>query len=227
MDGPGQRAVRPTSTGASGPPKDSPVYQVKVISGVSGHATRASATVEDEGPDERGGGLYPSESGVLDAVRVDRYAAQATGRRQPIVLVAVGVLVFLGLSAIVGGAGLTFGGWIVDDFPADWLDRLPLIDSWLLPGLVLGIGFGLGSLVTAYGVLAQPRWPWLRSLLRWTGHHWSWAATIALGLGQVAWIALELIYLPGWSWLHVVYGVTGFVLVLLPLLPVVSSHLRE
>ncbi len=33
--------------------------------------------------------------------------------------------------------------------PHRWLDRIPVIDSWLVPGFVLGVGFGVGSLVTA------------------------------------------------------------------------------
>ncbi|MEV8515448.1 hypothetical protein [Dactylosporangium sp. NPDC051484] len=150
----------------------------------------------------------------------------ATGHRPRSVLVTVALLVFLGLSAVPSGIDLALGGWIADSFPADWLDRLPLIDSWLLPGLVLGTGFGVGSLVTAYGLVARPDWPWLARALRWTGHHWSWSATIALGLGQVAWIALQLIYLPGWSWLHLVYGGTGVALAALPLLPVERAYLR-
>ncbi|MDQ7908532.1 hypothetical protein RB614_28780 [Phytohabitans sp. ZYX-F-186] len=141
-------------------------------------------------------------------------------------LATVVLLVFLGISALPSGVDLTLGGWIAGSFPADWLDRLPLIDSWLIPGLVLGIGFGVGSLVTAYGMATGRGWPWLDRAVRWTGRHWSWSATIALGLGQVAWIALELIYLPGWSLLHVVYGGTGAALAVLPLLPAERAYLR-
>lgn len=83
----------------------------------------------------------------------------------------------------------------------------------------------MGSLVTAYGTAARQDWPRLTRALGWTGHHWSWSATIALGLGQMAWIALELIYLPRWSWLHVVYGATGAALAV-PLLPVKNAYLR-
>ncbi|WP_432840071.1 hypothetical protein [Dactylosporangium sp. CA-092794] len=150
----------------------------------------------------------------------------AVVRRPRPVTVTVGLLVFLALSAVAGGIGLIDGG-ISDQFPADWLDRLPLIDSWLIPGLVLGVGFGLGSFVAAYGMLTLRGGPRPAAALRWTGHHWSWSATIALGVGQVVWIALELIYLPGWSWLQVIYGGIGVALAVLPLLPAVSAHLRR
>jgi len=44
---------------------------------------------------------------------------------------------------------------------------------------------------------------------RWTAHHWSSGPPSRWGLGQVAWIAMELIYLPEQSWLQAVNGTTG------------------
>lgn len=79
-----------------------------------------------------------------------------------------------------------------------------------MPGLVLGVGFGLGSLVTAYGMLRRYRW--------------SWIATLLIGLGHVVWIALELIYLPEPSALQVVYGAVGAALLLLPWHPAVRGY---
>ncbi|MGH3737708.1 MAG: hypothetical protein ACRDT6_19160 [Micromonosporaceae bacterium] len=42
----------------------------------------------------------------------------------------------------------------------------------------------------------------------------------------MAWIGLELIYLPDTSWPQAVYGGTGVALVLLPMLPCVRADLR-
>ena len=136
-----------------------------------------------------------------------------------------GVLVFLGLTATGGGFALTFGPWDEATPPPEWLDRIPVIDSWVVPGLVLGIGFGLGSLVTAYGMARTPEWPWLAWAQRLTGRHWSWLACTALGLGQLTWIGLEVIYLPENSGLEVVYAVTGATLVVLALSRPVRSDL--
>lgn len=146
-----------------------------------------------------------------------------TGHRPTSVLATIGVLLFLGISAVAGAAALLLG---VGAPPGDWLDQVPVVDSWTVPGLVLGIGFGLGSLVTAYGLLRRPGWPWLGFVQRVTGHHWSWAATILIGLGQVCWIARELVYLPGLSALQVVYGGVGLALVLLPMQAPVRTYLR-
>lgn len=148
----------------------------------------------------------------------------ATRHRPAPVLTTIGVLVFLGITAMAGGGALVFNLGAAP--PGDWLDRIPLIDSWLVPGLVLGVGFGLGSLVAAYGVLRKPRWRWAGFVERLTRYHWSWMTTVLIGLGHVAWIALELTYLPELSVLQVVYGGVGVALVLLPLLTPVRTYLR-
>jgi hypothetical protein len=152
-------------------------------------------------------------------------AGRSTARRPKLVLATVAVLIFLGVSAVAGGVALTFGVPATARPPDTWLRALPFIDSWTIPGLVLGVGFGLGSLVTAYGVLRHPRWTGLASLERVAAHHWSWIATIALGAGQIVWISLELIYLPGLSFLEFLYGCVGVTLVLLAMTPPISRHL--
>jgi hypothetical protein len=52
---------------------------------------------------------------------------------------------------------------------------------------------------------------------RLTGYHWAWAATIAVGVGQVAWIVCELFMLPEVSWLQALYGPLGLALAITPL----------
>jgi hypothetical protein len=152
------------------------------------------------------------------------YASKAARHRQPAVLSMIGVLAFLGFSALGGGVAMVAGGGLTP--PTAWLDEIPVVDSWVVPGLVLGIGFGLGSMITAYGVLRKPRWPWLGLVERLTRHHWSWLATILIGLGHIAWITLELIYLPELSALQAVYGGVGAALLVLPMLRPVREYLR-
>jgi len=144
-------------------------------------------------------------------------------RRPAIVWTFAVVLIFLGLSAIGGGIAMLSGGAP----PDNWLDDIPLITTWTVPGLVLGLVFGAGSLITAYGVILRPSWGWLSGVERLTGQHWSWLAGLLLGLGQVVWIGLELVYLPETSLLQVLYGTTGLVLVLVPMLPAVRRHLTR
>lgn len=62
----------------------------------------------------------------------------------------------------------------------------------MLPGLVLALGFGVGGLASAIGMLR--RRGHLRLVEVRTGHHWSWSLTIALGVGLLFWIFLEVLY---------------------------------
>jgi len=133
------------------------------------------------------------------------------------------VLTFLGVTAVAGGLAMVSGAGGAAP-PREWLNGIPFIDGWLLPGLVLGLGFGIGSLLTAYGLLRQPTWRALRPVEAATGHRWPWLATVLLGLAQIVWISLEVGYLPELSILQAVYGVVGFALLLLPLTPSVRRY---
>jgi hypothetical protein len=146
-----------------------------------------------------------------------------TGGTPRPVIAMIGVLWFLGITASAGGAALILGA---AQPPTDWLDGIPVVDSWTVPGLVLGLGFGLGALLVGYGAWRRPRWHPLTPIERLTGHHWAWAGTLLLGLGHVAWILLELVYLPQPSMLQAVYGAVGLALLALPMLPAVRGYLR-
>ncbi|HEX5201247.1 MAG TPA: hypothetical protein VFW27_15050 [Actinoplanes sp.] len=143
------------------------------------------------------------------------------GRRPAVVIVTVAVLVFLGVTAAAGGAAMLLGFTP----PDEWLDAVPMISSWTAPGMILAVGFGAGALTTAYGVVRRPRVHVLRSVERAVGEHWSWLATILLGLGLIMWIALEVVYLPQTSFLQFAYAVVGLVLLVLPLHPRLRADL--
>lgn len=147
-----------------------------------------------------------------------------TERRPLSATAAVVVLVFLGLSAVPSGAVMLVYG--TEMFPASWVDDFALIDSLVLPGLTLLVGFGLGSLLTAYGVWRRPRWAALRGLERATGHHWSWLALLLIGVGHAVWIGLEYAYLGAGSFLQPTYGVVALLLIGLALTPAVRRWLR-
>jgi hypothetical protein len=142
------------------------------------------------------------------------------------VVVILTLLIALGMGAVGGGWAMTFGIEGESIMSDEYLDALPLVDSWVIPGLVLLIGFGLGSLLAAYGVWRRPRWSWLAGLEQITGHHWSWLATILIGAGQVVWITLELVSIP-FSVLMAVFGPLGLALALLPLTPSARLYLKR
>jgi len=144
-------------------------------------------------------------------------------RRPGVVIVTVAALVFLGVTAVAGGGAMLLGRTP----PDAWLDGVPMISSWTVPGLILTAGFGVGALTTAYGVVRRPRWRLLRPVEVAVGEHWSWLATILLGLGLTMWIALEVVYLPQTSLLQVVYAGVGIVLLVLSLHPRLRDGLAD
>jgi hypothetical protein len=143
--------------------------------------------------------------------------------RPATVRTAVVLLGFLGVTAIGGGLAMISGLEGVTP-PDEWLDRLPLITNWVVPGMILMVGFGIGSLITLAGILRRPRWRVLSWIETSTGHHWSWLATIAIGFGQAMWIAIELVSIP-FSPLMAIYGPLGLALFGLSLTASMRRHL--
>ena len=100
----------------------------------------------------------------------------------------VGLLVLLGLMALAGGIALVAKpDGSVMHLPTSYLDGSPFPD-FLIPGLILGTLFGVGSFVVA--VMALRAWriaPFL---------------AFAFGCGQMIWITVELAIIKEVSFLH-------------------------
>jgi small-conductance mechanosensitive channel len=105
--------------------------------------------------------------------------------------------VFLGLTALGGGIEMLVWRHGGTYLPAERLDKIPFIDSYLLPGLILAGLFGLGSLVSAYGMLRTPTWRRFEPLQRRTRMHWSWTTAVAFGVAFTLWLTVELLLLGG------------------------------
>lgn len=126
-------------------------------------------------------------------------------------LYIVGAVV-LGLSALLGGFMLVMDpSGAALSIPLDYLEGSPFTD-YLIPGIILFVAFGIGSFVVLYAIY--------RRLV------WAWYGAVSLGLGQVIWIAVEMLIMGELQLLHVVYGLLGLVLVGLALLPSVRTELR-
>jgi hypothetical protein len=113
-------------------------------------------------------------------------------RRPASVVATTAVLLFLGLTALGGGIELILyrhGGTFVD---AAWLELIPF-NTFLVPGLILAGGFGIGSLLAGIGMWRRMRWSAVEPIELATGYHWSWSLTIALGVGFAGWVASDIL----------------------------------
>jgi hypothetical protein len=145
--------------------------------------------------------------------------------RPPSLRWLLGGLAFLGVSALFGGVvlvGSPSGAWL--HIPLSVLRYSPFHD-FLIPGLILGLVFGLGSFFAALALWLRPEWRIGTALTRSTGEHWAWSAAVALGLGQIIWIVTQILMVRGIDGLQVLYGSLGVLIVVLAFQPGLRRHL--
>lgn len=137
----------------------------------------------------------------------------------------IGCLMFLGVSALFGGfllVGNPSGAWL--HMPL-WVLQYSPFSDFLIPGLILGTVFGLGSLGAVLALWRRPAWPPGTALTRFTGMHWAWSAAVAVGLGQIIWITTQILMVRGVDGLQALYGSLGVLIVVLACLPGVRRYL--
>ena len=117
---------------------------------------------------------------------------ESSPKKKKALATGLGVLqVFIGLGAVVGGLALVLepsGSNI--GVPHEMLKSTPF-STFLVPGIVLLIVNGLGSLV---GATATFKRYWCAGEI-----------AIALGLFLVAWILLQVYWFTAFHWLHALY----------------------
>jgi hypothetical protein len=111
---------------------------------------------------------------------------------------AIGLLLLLGLGALAGGAALVAQpDGSVMQFDTALLEGSPFGD-FLIPGLILGVLFGAGSLAVAVmGLVRSPLAPFL---------------AFAIGCAQMIWIVVELAIIRELSFLHPTFFGVGLLI---------------
>lgn len=123
------------------------------------------------------------------------------------------LLTFVGVTAVGGSAEMLIFPEGTTYVPGQWLEGIPLVDSWTVPGLTLGT-LGVASLVTA-------GWSW-RAAVHDSGEDRPgpgdprpWRATMGIGVALLAWIGVEVAVIPERNVIELVYAATGITLVAL------------
>jgi hypothetical protein len=123
----------------------------------------------------------------------------------------IGLTVAQGIGGLVGAAILLTHLHGTPELPVSSLDAFGF-DSFLVPGLVLGIPLGIGPLVVAFGLWRRPAWDWTRPIVGWAHEHWSWVGAATVALGVVLFVALEVVLTPIRSPLQLVFGTVGLLM---------------
>jgi hypothetical protein len=144
--------------------------------------------------------------------------------RKPITLwLLIASLIFLSFGGLYGGIAMLTDPSGSSLQMTEVLPLLPVPD-YTLPGLFLLFVMGLAPLFLTYGLLARPNWEWAASLARWSGHHWSWTGTVALGVVLALWLIVEGVMI-GFHWpIQYVTAVNGILILLLALVPSIRKY---
>ena len=116
-------------------------------------------------------------------------------------IITIILLVFNGLGAVYGGIMLTSdpSGWKLG-MPTSMLQYSPF-DDFLIPGILLLVVLGLGSLVVCSLVIQRVR------------RYPSWV--IVMGFTLCVWISVQMLMLRDVHFLHILYAGLGIVLMIL------------
>lgn len=144
------------------------------------------------------------------------------------VYLLMALLVFLVLNSLAGGIGLmgdpsgkTIG------FPQGWLDYTPF-DSFFIPGLILFTVLGIFPLLVTVLLYFKPTWSIMGSLEHLTHEHWSWWASLTVGIATVTWIVVQFLMLgarhPVQIGLEIIVSTLGIVIIAVNLFPSVRRY---
>lgn len=137
------------------------------------------------------------------------------------------LLFFQGLSATPSGAML-----VID--PSGERMQMPLtmlagspFNNYLIPGLILSIGLGVGAFFLFICLLYLPDWDWAERFNPFTKQHWTWAAVALFGLALMTWIVVQVLMVGFGTYLQPFYFAVGLVILLLILSPPMRQYLRR
>lgn len=150
----------------------------------------------------------------------------ATRRRtSPAVFVLLVLHVILGLGAIGGGVML-----IADPsgekmgMPLSVLERT-FFSSYLIPGILLLLIFGVFPLLVAYALRRQPDWRIAEAVNPYSDElHPAWALSLYVGFGQIIWITVQTYMMNAVAAVHLGYMALGLLILIVTLLPSVRSY---
>lgn len=135
-------------------------------------------------------------------------------------------LVLLAVNGFIGGyLMLADPNGAPMGMPVSLLERT-LFHDFTIPGVLLIVIWGLGSLTTLIGLWARQASPVFSPLTDWTGEHWGWVASIVLGTGLFVWLVYQVFTLPEMAVIQYILFALALILIGLPLLSAMRRYYR-
>jgi hypothetical protein len=134
--------------------------------------------------------------------------------------ILVGLLLFLGASAVGGGFLLIVSpsGKAIGRLPLSLLAHSPF-PNFLIPGIILSTILGVMPFLVAFALLRKPENRFLDRLNFFNDMYWAWSFSIYVAFALVIWIQVETIFVQSVGWLQTFYMLYALPIIFVALLP--------
>jgi hypothetical protein len=139
----------------------------------------------------------------------------------------ISLLLFLGVSAIVGGGALIISpsGRLLGGLPLSILKNSPF-SNFLIPGIILFFVLGILPIFTVWGLYKKPVSSFAEYFNVFKDMHWSWSYSIYFAFALVIWIQIETYFIQGVGWLQMFYMFYAIPMLVVGLLPSIRNRYK-
>ena len=141
--------------------------------------------------------------------------------------ILIGLLVFLGIGAIGGGAVFIISpsGKLMG-MPLSMLNKSPF-DNFLIPGIILFSVLGIVPTLLARALYKKMASKLAERFNFFIDMHWTWTFSIYVAFVLIIWLQIEMQMLSAVSWLHTFYMFLAVLIVFVALLPQVRNLYKK
>jgi hypothetical protein len=138
------------------------------------------------------------------------------------------LLLFLGLSALGGGALLIISpsGKLLGDLPLSILVHSPFND-FLIPGIILFLVLGLSPCLLAVALIKKPTNRFAEYFNFFKDMYWGWTYSIYIAFALIIWIQFESIFVQSVGWLQTFYILYAIPIIFVALLPQIRTLYKK
>jgi hypothetical protein len=138
------------------------------------------------------------------------------------------LLLFLGLSALGGGALLIVSpsGKLLGGLPLSILDHSPFSD-FLIPGIILFLVLGLSPCLLAVALIKKPYNRFAEHFNFFKDMYWGWSYSIYIAFALIIWIQVETVVVQSVGWLQTFYMLYAIPIIFVALLPQIRTLYKK